>query len=90
MTRAACRLQARIDREAASLRDILRNHPEVRAEVERAYRRGYHQAAHMAAEAAREGYTADDFEHWAKCLHRWRYAQKGDEMVCPPEPWEVC
>lgn len=82
-------VQKRLDQGAVRLRDILRQHPELRAEVERAYRRGFHQAAHQAAEAARENFTADDFEWWAKCLHRWRYARKGDDKATPPAPWEV-
>ena len=86
----ACPKQARIDREAASLHNTLRDHPEVRAEVERAYRRGFHQAAYQAAEAARDRFTADSFAWWAKCLHRWRYARKGDDKTPPPAPWEVC
>ena len=83
-------LQKRMDQAAANLRRILEEYPEVRAEVERAYRRGYHQAAYQAAEAARvDAFTPDDFEQWAKCISRWRYAQKGDDFTCPPEPWET-
>ncbi len=85
----SARLQQKLDQEAARLRDILRQHPEVRGEVERAYRRGFHQAAHQAAEAARENFAADDFASWAKCLQRWRWEQQGDDATCPPSPWEV-
>lgn len=80
--------QKRIDQDAERLRAILREHPEVRAEVERAYRRGFHQAAHQAAEAARENFTADDLAWWADCVRRWRCAQSGDDATCPPDYWE--
>ena len=67
--------QQRIERNAASLEAILRDHPEVRRHVEQAYRRGYSHGVYNYRDNLEQGCKPLAITQWSDEVYNWRHQQ---------------
>lgn len=71
--------QQRIEREAATLESILRDHPEVRCYVEQAYRRGYSHGVFNYRDNVEQGYKPLAIAKWSDVVYDWRHQQSSEK-----------